>query len=283
MSEGLSWLKHLSKRRGRRVFSQAIRMYKLHRVPFEELVGGILEVTQKHGAGYTFPTVASVGAQKPELLRAITGSKSEVAAHGYRHLKYPLISAESQEKDAKSAVEAYARLGIEVHGFRAPYNAYDESTPRILDENGFMWDGGIGYSPQYRDRTDIFRVRIDGRESSFVCIPVSGLSDDLLIDEYGYTPDQMTESLNRALDEARGRRAVIAFDLHPIRMGQPEYIGVLDRMISYGKSIGGWFPTVTEAVRFRQGHSDWGGFAFCCLLTGDIDNFYFRDYLKRLG
>ncbi|HMD79334.1 MAG TPA: polysaccharide deacetylase family protein [Nitrososphaerales archaeon] len=282
MSERLAWLKHLRKRRGRQVFAQALRMYRFHRLPFEKIVGNILEVTQKHGVGYTFPTVASVATQKPELLRMIVDSGSEVAVHGYRHVKYPLISAASQENDVRRALRTYARLGIKVSGFRAPYNAYDENTPGILDRAGFLWDGGIGYSPVNRGKKEMFRVKIDGRDSSFVCIPLNFLSDDLMIDEYGYTPRQMVNALNGALDDASKSGSVVMFDLHPIRVGQPEYVVVLDRIISHGKSLGGWFPTVSEAIGSGE-NGDWKGNRFCCLLTGDIDNFYFSDYLKRLG
>ena len=258
-------------------------MYKLHRLPFEKIVGNILEVTQNHGVGYTFPIVASVAAQKPELLKTIAASGAEVAIHGYRHLKYPMLSAESQEKDVKKAMETFAGLGVHAQGFRAPYNAYGEDTPGILERAGFLWDGGIGYAPNNRDRTDMFKVQVDGHDSTFDCIPVNYLSDDLMVDDYGYTADQMAASVNKALDGARKSKAVIAFDLHPIRMGQPQYVPVFDKIISYGKSLGGWFPNVSEAVKFRRSHHDWGGYEFCCLLTGDIDNFYFRDYLRRLG
>jgi peptidoglycan-N-acetylglucosamine deacetylase len=282
LSERLAWLKHLRKRRGRQVFTQALRMYRFHRLPFEKIVSNILEVTQRQQAGFTFPTVASVAAQKPELLHRIVSSGGEVAVHGYRHVKYPLISANSQAADVRRALQTYARLGIKVSGFRAPYNAYGESTPRILDQAGFLWDGGIGYARANRERKEMFRVKIDGRDSKFVCIPLNFLSDDLMIDEYGYTPRQMVNALNGALDEASRTGSVIMFDLHPIRMGQPEYVVVLDRMISYGKRIGGWFPTVSDAVKSAE-EGGWRSHKFCCLLTGDIDNFYFSDYLKRLS
>jgi peptidoglycan/xylan/chitin deacetylase (PgdA/CDA1 family) len=257
-------------------------MYMFHRLPFEKIVDNILEVTRKHEAGFTFPTVASVATQKPRLLRTVVDSGGEIAIHGYKHLKYPLVSAESQEEDVNRAVETYSKLGIPTFGFRAPYDAYDKNTPNILDKAGFLWDGGIGYSPQNRNRTDIFRVPVDEHESTFVCIPLSQLSDDLMIDDYDYTPKQIAMALKGALDKARRSKSVVMFDLHPIRMGQPRYVVALDWLISYGKSKGGWFPTVTKAVKFRQNHDDWGGFEFCCLLTGDIDNFYFRDYLRRL-
>ena len=257
-------------------------MYRFHRLPFEKIIGNMLDVTQKHGAGFTFPTVASVATQKPELLPKIVDSGGEIAAHAYTHVKYSLISAEGQENDVKRALRTYARLGVKVSGFRAPYNAYDANTPRILDRAGFLWDGGIGYSPANREKKEMFRVKVDGRDSNFVCIPVNHLSDDLMIDEYGYTPTQMVRALNRVLDDAKDSGSVVMFDLHPIRMGQPEYVVVLDQIISHGKNLGGWFPTVSEAIRSGES-GDWKGHKFCCLLTGDIDNFYFSDYLKRLG
>lgn len=283
LSEALAWLKHLKKRRGRQVLGQAIRMYNFHRLPFEKIVGNILEATRRHGAGFTFPTVASVAVQKPRLLKTVVDSGGEIAIHGYKHVKYPLVSAASQERDVKKAIETYSKLGIPVSGFRAPYNSYDENTPKILDKAGFLWDGGIGYSPQNNKRTDIFRVPVDGHESTFVCIPLNRLSDDMMIDDLNYTPTQIAMALKGALDEALKTRSVVMFDLHPIRMGQPRNVVALDWLISYGKNKGGWFPTVTEAVKFRQDHDDWRPHEFCCLLTGDIDNFYFRDYLKRLG
>ena len=257
-------------------------MYKLHRLPFEELIKNIVDITDKHKAGFTFPTVASVANEKPELLKSLTRSGCEVAVHGYKHLKYPLLSQTKQKEDIRKALETYARLGVKVNGFRAPYNSYDSNTPRMIEEAGFLWDAGIGNAQENRTRTDFFRVKIDGRESKFVCIPLNKLSDDVMIEKYQYTPDQMTMALKGVLDEAKKSRALTMFDLHPIRMGQPENAIVLDRLIAYGKSIGGWFPTVSDAVNYRMGHNDWGASEFCCLLTGDIDTFHFRDYLKRL-
>jgi len=257
-------------------------MYNFHKTPFEDIIDNILNVMQRYETGFTFPTVASVARQKPELLKKIIDSKSEIAIHGYKHLKYSLLSHENQLKDVKKAIEEYKKLGVSIRGFRAPYCSYDEYTPRILNELDFSWDAGIGYSPGNRERREMFRVKIDGRDSNFLCIPLSKWSDDLMIDEHNYSTNEMVRVLNQTLDEACKNRAVVMFDLHPIRIGQPQYVEVLDQIVSYGKSIGGWFPTVTEAVKFRLDHDDWNGYKFCCLLTGDIDNFYFRDYLKRL-
>ena len=282
LSSKVAWLRHLRRRRGQKIVVQALRMYRFHRTPFERIIDNILEVIQKQGASFTFPTVASVGLQKPELLRRIVQSGSEIASHGYVHLKYPLISAKDQEADVVRALSTFQRMGIQIRGFRAPYNAYDKNTPRIIDRLGLLWDGGIGHSEENRTKMDLFRVKIEGRDSSFVCVPLNEWSDDSMIDERNYSNEQILEVLKHAVDRARQNKGLVMFDLHPIRMGQKDHIAVLDELVSYGKNVGGWFPTVSEAVDHRLRHGDWAGQEFCCLLTGDIDNFYFRDYLRRL-
>lgn len=283
MSTGVAWARHLRRRRGKKIFQQALTMYRFHRTPFEEIIENILSVMESHEAYFTFPTVASTATQKPDLLKKIIHQGSEIAVHGYQHVKYPLISIKDQESDMIRALRTYEKLGIPIKGFRAPYNSYDSNTAELIERHGFRWDAGIGYLKENREKTDFFKVIQGNRELSFVCIPLNELSDDLLIDELHCSPKEMVKRLCHALDYAKKSRGVIMFDLHPIRIGQAEYVGVLDRILSYGERIGGWFPTVSQAVEIGASKSDWNGHEFCCLLTGDVDNFYFRDYLRRLG
>lgn len=258
-------------------------MYRFHQTPFEKIVDNILLTTEKYSASFTFPIVASVARQKPELLKRIIDSKSEIAIHGYQHVKYPLISPERQEEDMHRAIQTFRHLQIPANGFRAPYNAYDSSTPFLVEKHGFLWDGGLGYSKENRKRTGFFRIEQQGRQLNFVCFPLDELSDDLMIDERNYSLGEMRKVLRKRIDATKKVKGVISFDLHPIRIGQPEYLPVLEDLVSYGTNLGGWFPTVTEAVKRNTQELDWKGHEFCCLLTGDIDNFYFRDYLRRLS
>jgi peptidoglycan/xylan/chitin deacetylase (PgdA/CDA1 family) len=257
-------------------------MYRFHQTPFEEIINNILETTEKYGASFTFPTVASVAGQKPELLKQILNHHGEIAIHGFQHVKYPLISYERQDEDLRRAIKTFKNLGIPFHGFRAPYNAYGQTTASLIEKHGFLWDGGLGYSKENRTKTKLFRISQDGREMNFLCFPLDELSDDLMIDERNYSNEEMKTALRRRIDDARKVKGLVAFDLHPIRIGQPQFVPVLEDLVSYGTSIGGWFPTVSEAVELNLQRSDWNGHEFCCLLTGDIDNFFFRDYLKRL-
>lgn len=258
-------------------------MLRFHAAPFRILLKNIFEVTEPYQAKFTFPIVASIALRNPGLTREIFKSGHEVAVHGFKHIKYTYFTEHQQEEDIKRALAAFGEIGVPVQGFRAPYNIYTECTPKLVEKYRFLWDGGIGHDPKYRERTRPFRVSVNVHTSSFTCIPFNKWSDDRMIDIHGFQSYQIGETLKRAIKQASERHGLVMFDLHPIRIGQPQYIDGLKQALAYGTELDGWFPTVTEAVKYWRKHGNWKhDAAFCCLMTGDIDNFVFLDYLRRL-
>ncbi|RJS74834.1 hypothetical protein CW712_05840 [Candidatus Bathyarchaeota archaeon] len=277
------WLKYLWRERRSVLLRQIIRMAKLYKTPFKNLLRNILEVVEENNAGFTLPIVASIALRRPEIASLILSFHQEIASHGNNHVNYRYLSSEAQRTDITGSLQAFKELGVHVRGFRAPYNMYADETPRLLEEFDFLWDGGLGFRPPYSDYTRFFRVPVNGRRSSYVCIPLCRWSDDRMIDNYGLDNKQMTRLLKARMKRAQKNHGVVMFDLHPIRIGQPKYIGVLKRVLADGKALNGWFPTVTEAVEYWLRHHEWkDGASFCCLLTGDIDNCTFFEYLTRL-
>ena len=258
-------------------------MAKYHRTPFAALLGNILNIVEDYQAGFTFPIVASTALKHPELISSIMSSHQEVASHGFTHINYKYLSLEAQRRDIRRSLLAFENLGVSVRGFRAPYNMYAAQTPQLLEEFGFLWDGGLGYSRQYRKERTFFRVQVCGRRSGFVSMPLSKWSDDIMIDRYGLDSGHMAKLLSRAMRQTREEKGVIMLDLHPIRIGQPKYLTVLEQILSDGMKWDGWFPTITEAVEHWLIHGELKhGASFCCLLSGDIDNSDFHEYLARL-
>ncbi len=258
-------------------------MFRFHSIPFSILLRNMFNAMEAHQAKFTFPIVASVAAKNPELTREILSRGHEIAVHGFKHLNYSYLTEQQQEDDIKRALDTFKAMGVQVYGFRAPYNTYAEDTPKLVEKHGFLWDIGIGYNPKHREGILPFRAKIGNHESSFVCIPLNRWSDDLMIDMQGFSSRQIAETLKHVIKEAGEKGGVVMFDLHPIRIGQPKYVAALKSVVEYGTELNGWFPTVTEAVNYWSKHGSWKHDAsFCCLLTGDIDNFSFFDYLQRL-
>ncbi|MFW9904535.1 MAG: polysaccharide deacetylase family protein [Candidatus Thorarchaeota archaeon] len=284
LSRLTSWTRHLRTRRGNKIFNQAIKMFYFHLTPFSILLTRICDVLEDYDARFTFPLVASIAQTNPNLVKWLKSSRHEIAIHGYKHVRYPFLSAKQQFLEIKKAIQIFNELKIPFKGFRAPYNLYSETTLKLIEKFGFEWDAGIGFRLNYRNRHHFFQVSLeDGKKSSFICIPLCEWSDDRMIDNYQLSSEKMAKILIYHLEKARKVNGLIMFDLHPIRIGQTQYIHSLKELIVHANKIGAWVPTISEAVEYWSKNRQWKDSApVCCLLTGDIDNFTFFDYIRRI-
>ncbi|UCG90659.1 MAG: polysaccharide deacetylase family protein [Candidatus Heimdallarchaeota archaeon] len=278
-----SWLMHLKGRRGKQIINHTVKMFRFHMTPFSQLLSRILETLDEYDAKFTFPLVAATAQSNPSLVEWLGSFPHEIAIHGYKHIKYSLLSLDQQVFEFKKAIRIFKELKIPYQGFRAPYNAYSESTIELVEKFGFKWDGGIGYRLEYRYGQEFFKVKLrNGKKSSYTCIPLCEWSDDRMIDKYRLSWKKMAKILIFHLEKARKVNGLVMYDLHPIRIGQREYIRSLSELLLHARNIGAWIPTVSEAVDCWSKDQRWKGDApVCCLLTGDIDNFTFFDYMRR--
>jgi peptidoglycan/xylan/chitin deacetylase (PgdA/CDA1 family) len=276
-------VKQLTEKWGMRAPKQLYHMFKLHRTPFSTILRNMFSILEEVDGHFTFPTIASIAKMKPELVREIVKEGHEVASHGYNHVRYPTMSANAREQDLLLSLQVFKRLGIEISGFRAPYDNYTDDMPFLLDKTDLIWDGGFGYRPEYRNKTHFFHVSINGQKSRVTYIPLNSWSDDVMIDRKGMSPSLVTKVLMREVTKAARAEGLIMFDLHPIRMGQDRYVGCLRDLIEHAFGLGAWCTTPKEAVRYWETHERWkSDNKFCLLLTGDIDNWVFSDYLRRM-
>lgn len=279
-----SWTRHLRTRRGNKIFLQAVKMFHFHLTPFSILLQRICDVLDEYDAKFTFPLVASTAQSNPTLVNWLRSSPHEIAIHGYKHVRYPFLSAKQQFLEIKKAVQVFKKLKIPFKGFRAPYNTYSETTMELVEKFGFEWDVGIGYRRDYRNVHNFFKVLLkDGKKSSYTCIPLCEWTDDRMIDNHKLSSEKMAKILIYNLEKARKVNGLIMYDLHPIRIGQNQYIQSLRRLLIHAIKIDAWVPTISEAVDYWSKYRQWKDSApVCCLLTGDIDNFTFFDYMRRI-
>ncbi|MFW9767410.1 MAG: polysaccharide deacetylase family protein, partial [Candidatus Thorarchaeota archaeon] len=275
--------RQLAKRWGLRAPRQLVRMMKLHRTPFQTILHNMFAVLEEVDGRFAFPTIAAVAKMKPDLVKMIVDEGHEVASHGYNHVRYPTLTSAERERDLKLSLQVFKKMGIEVNGFRAPYDNYTDDMPELIEQTVLIWDGGFGYRAEHREKTHFFHADISGQKSRVTYIPLNIQSDDRLIDSMGLNPQEVTKTLNAEVSNAAKTNGIIMFDLHPIRMGQPDYVGCLRDVTQHAIGLGAWCTTPTEAVKYWNTHGRWkGDSTFCLLLTGDIDNWVFSDYLRRV-
>jgi peptidoglycan/xylan/chitin deacetylase (PgdA/CDA1 family) len=280
---GTRYLTQLMNRWGKRGPSQFYKMFKLHRTSFEQILENMFEVLEEFQGKFAFPTIASIARTKPELIKEIEHEGHEVASHGFNHVRYPTISNSERKQDLKLSLQIFRNIGIDIKGFRAPYDNYTDDMVELLDEMKLVWDGGFGYRKEYRDRNSFFTIDVNGKPSSTTFIPLNELSDDRMIDSMGMSPSDVSKALMAQIEKRAKVGGVIMFDLHPIRIGQQKYVNCLRDVLELTNQLNGWSATPTEAVTYWNKHRSWKGNAeFCLLLTGDIDNWGFSDYLRRI-
>jgi peptidoglycan/xylan/chitin deacetylase (PgdA/CDA1 family) len=279
----LGYIGELQKRWGRTAPTQLLRMMRLHRTPFQLILRNMFGALEDGGGRFAFPTIAAIAKMRPDLVREIAKEGHEVANHGYNHVRYSTLSAKERETDLALSLQTYRKLSIDVKGFRAPYDSYTNDMPALLERYGIIWDGGFGYQAEYREKTHFFKVDLNGQPSSVTFIPLNIWSDDLMIDRHGMGPEEVTKTLKEVITQASSQKGAIMFDLHPIRMGQPAFVGCLREICIHANSLGAWCTTPSDAVNYWNSHQKWkGDSSFCLLLTGDIDNWVFSDYLRRV-
>ena len=273
----------IAKKWGLNAPQQLYRMMKLHRTPFTTIMHNLYEALEAVEGHFAFPTIANIAKMRPQLVKEIVREGHEVASHGLNHVRYTTLNYRERHNDLQSSLRVFKEIGIDITGFRAPYDQYTDDMPFILERTGLVWDGGFGYRAEHREKTKFFHQLIDGRESKVTYIPLNAWSDDYMIDRLRMGPNLVSKVLKREVAKAAPSEGVIMFDLHPIRMGQREYVGCIRDIIEYAHGLGGWCATPTEAVKYWETHRKWEGDSkFCLLLTGDIDNWVFSDYLRRV-
>jgi len=265
------------------MFNQALRMRKYYKTPFEDLLRSLFEIGDEYHIKFTFPITAKAALEEPENTMSIVREGHEVAAHGYRHVYYPSCSAKEVATDIDASFVAFRHeLGINVKGFRAPYNCYHDAleTFYILSED-YKYDLGYGRRDEFQRLGTISQmVCEDGNILPIYFFPLNRYSDDKMIDREGYDVDGVYMNLLREMTLAKWGHDIIMFDLHPIRIAQKEYIGALDGMLEWAVANNAWITTPLEVVNtIAQGKELKGDFTL--LITGDIDQWDFWSYLRR--
>lgn len=122
----------LAKKWGRSAPRQLYRMLKLHRTSFTTILQNMFTILEETDGRFTFPTVAGIAKMKPDLVREIPKEGHEVASHGTNHVRYTTLSAQARRKDLLSSLQVFKEIGIEIAGFRAPYDRYTDDMPALL-------------------------------------------------------------------------------------------------------------------------------------------------------
>ncbi|MCG2769755.1 MAG: polysaccharide deacetylase family protein [Anaerolineae bacterium] len=198
-------------------------------------VEGCIATLAEYDCLPTLPTPGRVVERYPQFLRYLQEAGVEIAVHGYDHVDLGAYSLAQAREQLTRAVQAFARHGIEMHGFRCPYLSCTDDVLDVLPKDVFeyssnkaiWWD--VVSSTDEHSATAIFdalsrfyratpadeKVCTPWTRTNMVEIPVS-LPDDLqLHDGLNLGSEGMAQVWGQILHRTHRRGELFVLQFHP--------------------------------------------------------------------
>ncbi len=208
----------------------------------------ILDLLERHGICATFYICGSDAERHPDSVRAIAEAGHEIAHHGYTHTS-PTELAEGEQRDELERGLAILREYGRVTGYRSPSWEVTAFTRSVLREQGFT------YASNQLD--DIFPyMNPDGLAE----LPVSWILDDaphfwFANDTWSKTIRSPREVLDVWLPEIDGiaaQGAHVMLTMHPMLIGRPSRLEMLDTVLSHLRRTGAWIASSHEVAELTR-------------------------------
>jgi peptidoglycan/xylan/chitin deacetylase (PgdA/CDA1 family) len=205
----------------------------------------VLNILEMFGVKSTFFVPGWVAEKYEDVVREILSKGHEVAAHGYLHEKFDLLSKSEEENVFYNMVNAIRKVtGAAPKGFRAPYWRFSPRTLENIVKYNLIYDSSlmdeeVPYVINVGDR-NVVELPVDWRLDDWVfletnrCINYRDLLD-MWVDEIDYA------------NEVNG---YISITLHPQCIGRGARIRILEALLSEAIKRNAWIPTGRELAKY---------------------------------
>jgi hypothetical protein len=238
-----------------------IKRFDLDGHLMNSIVHEIETLGQEFGYAPAMIVPAVVVKRHAKAMSDVFHSSLEWGVHGHTHKSFRHFSLSRQKDELKKAKSLFSELGIDVHGFRAPYLSWTEDTLQAVGESDLCWDSDQSYMwdvpgqlmPKKTKWISEKAIRsfynpLDARDhiviprlcNGVINIPVTLPDDEIIIDRFGIRDDtQISAIWMHVLEETVARGSIFVLQLHPERypICQGAMRSLLEVARNPGKSI----------------------------------------------
>ena len=124
-----------------------------------EVLPRLLDLLDERGLRATFFVEAINAELYPDALREVAARGHEIGHHGWRHEAWSQLDPGAEATALARGLEAFARLGLRVAGFRPPGGDLNPGTLALLAGAGLTWCSPAGDAPAVRDGVAVVPFR----------------------------------------------------------------------------------------------------------------------------
>lgn len=212
----------------------------------------ILAMLKRQGVRGTFFIPGAIAERYPEAAKSVGSAGHEIAHHGYLHEDCSKLTRDEEREMLTRGSDALSKVtGFRPKGARLTLG---KTTTSNLDELGFTYESTL------MDDDQPYRLRLEGRESHLVELPVTFAFNDTSYFAYTFglakpflTPREVEGVYRDEFDAMYKEQKYCMFMLHPQVIGRPSRLDMLERTVEYMKSKPGvWFATALEVAEHYQ-------------------------------
>jgi|SRR5450756_556136 len=199
----------------------------------------ILEMLERQKIPATFFVPGLTAERWPETVSSIVAAGHEVGLHGYMHFSPTRLSNEGQRVEVEKGLHALNELGIQPTGCRVPVWAPTIWTYELLLEYGMKYDTSL----MDDDRPYV----LETPWGQLAELPPHWMLDDweqfaYLLDPYIGRHIESTRKVYEIwadeLDAMRKTHSLLILTLHPLIIGRPSRLALVERFIEFAKDRG---------------------------------------------
>lgn len=216
----------------------------------------ILSLLDKYQVKSTFFVPGFTARRYPSVIASIVKAGHEIAHHGDMHEQPTAATREQEIEFIKNGIESLIQItGVKPVGYRAPMWDLSWETPKILLDNGFLYDSSL------MDADYPYELAVG--EGSIVELPIHWGLDDW--EQYAYLPDitgvgliespkKVIEMWQLEFEAMRKIGGLFILTNHPFLSGRPGRASALEDLIKHVTSCDDvWTTSLSEiASHVRQ-------------------------------
>ena len=203
-------------------------------------------------ASFFYPAVSALLHQ--DEVRGVAADGHEIGIHSWIHELNTKLDHETERALSFRAAEVLGRLsGRTPVGMRTASWDFSPYTLAIIREMGLLYDSSLMADDEP------YELTADGEPTGIVELPPEWIRDDAPY--FGFhrhssirphTPPSGVEEIFRAeFDAARAEGGLFLLTMHPHIIGHRSRIGLLERLITHMRGVGGvWFATHEQVAQW---------------------------------